>query len=134
MKKWNYDNEQWTQLPSYLKHLPLFTRHFDVFSFLVRCIWRFILTGLFFRFYIRLKVVGSYKSIYKDHPRLLVISNHASHLDAISIAASIPFLYWNDLFIAAAKDYFFSNGFLHSFLNTVLVPSPLIVKIKKAKR
>jgi len=133
MKKWNYDNEQWTQLPSYLKHLPLFTRHFDVFSFLVRCIWRFILTGLFFRFYIRLKVVGSYKSIYKDHPRLLVISNHASHLDAISIAASIPFLYWNDLFIAAAKDYFFSNGFVTFFSQHCLGAIPIDRKDKKGE-
>lgn len=133
MKKWNYDNEQWTQLPAYLKHLPLFTRHFDVFSFLIRCVWRFILRGLFFRFYIRLKVVGDYGPIYKTQPRLLVISNHASHLDAISIAASIPFWYWKDLFIAAAKDYFFSNGFITFFSQHCLGAIPIDRKDKKGE-
>lgn len=133
MKKWNYDNEQWTQLPPYLKHLPLFTRHFDLFSFMVRLLWRFILNGLFFKFYIRLKVVGSYKNIYKNHPRLLIISNHASHLDAISIAASIPFFYWNDLFIAAAKDYFFSDPFVTFFSQHCLGAIPIDRKDKKGE-
>ncbi len=133
MKKWNYDNEQWTQLPDYLKHLPLFTRHFDVFSFLVRCIWGFILKGLFFRFYIRLKVIGSYVAIYKNYPRLLVISNHASHLDAVSIAATIPFWYWKDLFIAAAKDYFFSNSLVTFFSQHCLGAIPIDRKDKKGE-
>lgn len=133
MKKWNYDNEQWTQLPGYLKHLPLFTRHFDLFSFLVRCLWGFILKGLFFRFYIRLKVVGSYAEIYRNYPRLLVISNHASHLDAISIAATVPFSYWKDLFIAAAKDYFFANPFVTFFSQHCLGAIPIDRKDKKGE-
>lgn len=133
MRKWNYDNDQWTKLPDYLKHLPLFTRHFDLFSFLIRCIWRFILKGLFFRFYIRLKVIGSYKQIYRDHPRLLVVSNHASHLDAVSIAASIPFFYWTDLFIAAAKDYFFSNAFFTFFSQHCLGAIPIDRKDKRGE-
>jgi len=28
-KEWNYENNQFTKLPAHLKHLPLFTRHFD---------------------------------------------------------------------------------------------------------
>ena len=32
MKDWSYENEQWTQLPTYLKHLPLFTRQKDMTS------------------------------------------------------------------------------------------------------
>ena len=133
MRKWNYDNEQWTQLPGYLKHLPLFTRHFDFFSFVIRCIWGFILKGLFFRFYIRLKVVGDFAKTYRENPRLLVISNHASHLDAVSIAAAIPFLYWKDLFIAAAKDYFFSNGFVTFFSQHCLGAIPIDRKDKKGE-
>lgn len=133
MKKWNYENDQWTQLPSYLKHLPLFTRHFDLFSFLVGALWAFILKGLFFRFYIRLKVKGSYKAVYKNNPRLLVISNHASHLDAVSIAASIPFRYWTDLFIAAAKDYFFSNTLMTFFSQHCLGAIPIERKDKKGE-
>lgn len=133
MRKWNYENEQWTQLPTYLKHLPLFTRHFDLMSFLIRCLWGFILKGLFFRFYIRLKIKGSYKEIYENHPRLLVISNHASHLDAVSIAASIPFRYWTDLFIAAAKDYFFSNALITFFSQHCLGAIPIDRKDKKGE-
>lgn len=133
MKKWNYENDQWTQLPPYLKHLPLFTRHFDLFSFLIGFLWAFILKGLFFRFYIRLKVKGSYKPAYQNNPRLLVISNHASHLDAVSIAASIPFAYWSDLFIAAAKDYFFSNTLMTFFSQHCLGAIPIDRKDKKGE-
>src|SRR5258707_1058829 len=107
MKEWNYENDQWTKLPPYLKHLPLFTRHIDIFSMTMRALWALVLKYGAFSFFIRLKVVGSYDEIYKKHPRLLLISNHASHLDAVSIAASIPLRYWTSLYIAAAKDYFF---------------------------
>ncbi|MCB0350536.1 MAG: 1-acyl-sn-glycerol-3-phosphate acyltransferase, partial [Bdellovibrionales bacterium] len=105
MKDWSYDNEQWTQLPGHLKHLPLFTRQFDLMSWLFRLLWGFILKFIIFRFYVILRVKGSYKDIWEKHPRLLVISNHASHIDAVSITASIPFRYWIHLYISAAKDY-----------------------------
>ena len=108
MKDWDYENEQWTQLPSHLKHLPIFTRHFDLMNFFFRLAWAAFL-NLFFHTYIRLKVSGDFKKLYREHPRLLIISNHSSHLDATSIAAAIPFRYWLNLYIAAAKDYFFSN-------------------------
>ncbi|HEY8272206.1 MAG TPA: 1-acyl-sn-glycerol-3-phosphate acyltransferase, partial [Pseudobdellovibrionaceae bacterium] len=58
MKVWNYDNEQWTKLPTYLKHLPLFTRHIDLFSTVMRYVWSIFLKDVVFRFYIRLKVTG----------------------------------------------------------------------------
>jgi 1-acyl-sn-glycerol-3-phosphate acyltransferase len=133
MRKWNYENEQWTKLPHYLKHLPLFTRHIDLISFLIRCIWAIILKGWFFRLYIRLKVVGDFAPIHKDHPRLIVISNHASHLDAVSIAAAIPFKFWLDVFIAAAKDYFFSNFIFTFFSQHCLGAIPIDRKDKKGE-
>ncbi len=133
MKKWNYDNDQWTKLPHYLKHLPLFTRHVDVTSFLVRCLWAVILKGWFFRLYIRLKVKGSFKEVYKKNPRLLIISNHASHLDAVAIAAAIPFRYWMSLYIAAAKDYFFSNFLFTFFSQHCLGAIPIDRKDKKGE-
>ena len=125
MKSWNYENEQWSRLPSHLKHLPLFTRHFDTFSYLVRLLWAFILKVLFFRFYIRLNVVGDFNTHYQQQPRLLIISNHTSHLDAVSIAAAIPLKYWSDLFIAAAKDYFFSNPLFTFFSQHCLGAIPI---------
>jgi 1-acyl-sn-glycerol-3-phosphate acyltransferase len=115
MKSWSYENEQWTQLPIYLRHLPLITRHFDIFSMVIRSLWSNFLKYVFFKFYIFLKVKGDFDSIYKKYPRLLVISNHSSHLDAIAIAAAIPFRYWLNLYFAAAKDYFFSNFWMSYF-------------------
>lgn len=133
MKKWNYDNEQWTKLPSYLKHLPLFTRHIDYFSIFIKYIWALFLKYIFFIFYIRLKTIGDWKKIYKEHPKLLIISNHGSHLDAISIAASIPVFYWIDLFIGAAKDYFFNNAFFTFFSQHCLGAIPIDRKDKKGE-
>ena len=87
MRDWDYDNDQWTKLPTHQKHLPLFTRHIDMFSILIRAIFAVVLK-LTFHLYIRTEVRGDYKKLYRDYPRLLIIANHASHLDATSIAAS----------------------------------------------
>lgn len=133
MREWNYDNEQWTKLPSYLKHLPLFTRHIDFTSIIIRWIWSIVLKGWFFRFYLRLKVIGDFDQIYKQHPKLILISNHASHLDATSIAAAIPFKYWMTLYIAAAKDYFFSNPLFTFFSQHCLGAIPIDRKDKKGE-
>ncbi len=125
MKNWSYENEQWTKLPSHLKHLPLFTRHIDFFSLFVKAMWALYLKVFVFQFYIRLKVVGDYRVIFEKYPKLLIISNHSSHLDATSIAASIPFRYWRDLFIAAAQDYFFTNIFFTFFSQHCLGAIPI---------
>ncbi len=133
MKDWDYDNDQWTQLPDHLKHLPLFTRQFDFTSILIRLIWAFILKVLFFNFYIQLEVVGDYKPVYQQYPRLLIISNHASHLDAVAIAASIPARYWLNLYIAAAKDYFFTNPVFTFFSKHCLGAIPIDRKDRKSE-
>lgn len=134
MKDWNYENEQWTKLPTYLKHLPLFTRHIDLFSAVMRYVWSVILKDLIFKFYIRLKIKGgSFTEIYKAHPKLLVISNHASHLDATSIAASIPRRYWLTLYIAAAKDYFFTNPLFTFFSQHCLGAIPIDRKDRRGE-
>lgn len=132
MKDWDYENEQWTKLPVHLKHLPLFTRYYDITSLIIRAAWAAFL-NLFFKTYIRLKVVGDFHEVAKNNPRLLVISNHASHLDAISIAAAIPFRYWLDLYIAAAKDYFFSNPLFTFFSQHCLGAIPIDRKDKKGE-
>jgi 1-acyl-sn-glycerol-3-phosphate acyltransferase len=133
MREWNYENEQWMKLPSYLKHLPLFTRHIDFMSICIRFVWAIFLKFIFFRFYIRLKVVGDYKPVYKNNPKLLIISNHGSHLDALSIATSIPVWYWKDLFIAAAKDYFFSNPVFTFFSQHCLGAIPIDRKDRRGQ-
>ena len=124
MKEWNYENEQWTKLPGHLKHLPLFTRNTDWVSIFIRFLWWFILK-IFFKIYIRLEVVGDYRCLFKKHPKLILISNHSSHLDAITIASSIPLSYWSHLYLSAAKDYFFSNLFLTFFSKHCLGAIPI---------
>jgi 1-acyl-sn-glycerol-3-phosphate acyltransferase len=133
MRSWNYENEQWTQLPGHLKHLPLFTRHFDFTSWIFRILWGFFLKILAFRFYVPLRVHGSYEEVWKKHPRLLIISNHASHIDAVSITASIPFRYWTDLYISAAKDYWFRNPLFSFFSQHCLGAIPIDRKDKKGE-
>lgn len=130
---WNYENEQWTKLPTHLKHLPLFTRHFDFTSFIFRLLWAVFLKGLGYRYFIRLKVKGDFKEIYKKHPRLLIISNHASHLDATAIASAIPFPYWLDLYLTAAKDYWFANPIFTFFSKHCLGAIPIDRKDKKGE-
>lgn len=125
MKDWNYENEQWVQLPPHLKHLPLFTRHFDFTSWIFRALWGIFLKGLAFRFYVRLKVVGDFHQVHKTNKRLILISNHASHLDAVSIAAAVPFRYWLDLYISAAKDYWFRNPLFTFFSKHCLGAIPI---------
>lgn len=134
MKDWSFENEQWTKLPTYLKHLPLFTRHMDLTSIFFRFLWSLYLQEFVFKTYIQLRVKGqSFHDLYKTHPKLLIISNHASHLDATSIAASIPKRYWLDLYIAAAKDYFFSNPFFTFFSQHCLGAIPIDRKDRKGE-
>ena len=126
MRDWNYDNEQWTKLPYELKHLPLFTRHLDIVSLFFRMLFALLLKGWFFRFYIFLRVKGGdFRAIHKHYPKLILISNHASHLDATSIAAAVPFQFWLDLYITAAKDYFFSNAVFTFFSKHCLGAIPI---------
>lgn len=129
MRDWNYENEQWTKLPAHLKHLPLFTRHFDLMSYFFRVAWAIFLK-IAFAFWIRLQVKGDFHVLRQTHPRLLLISNHASHLDAVSIAAAVPFKYWGDLYISAAKDYWFKNPLFTFFSKHCLGAIPIDRKDK----
>lgn len=134
MRHWNYDNEQWTKLPVHLKHLPLFTQHYDLTSRVIRFIWSLILKNWFYTMYMRLEVKGGdFSDLYKKHKKLIIMSNHASHLDATSIAASIPRKHWMDLYIAAAKDYFFSNWLFTFFSKHCLGAIPIDRKDKKGE-
>lgn len=134
MKDWVYDNDQWTKLPGHVKHLPLFTRHIDFFSIVVRYIWSIILKNWFFTLYMRLEVKGvPFEDVYKNYKKLIIISNHTSHLDATAIAASIPRRYWLDVYIAAAKDYFFSNPLFTFFSQHCLGAIPIDRKDRKGE-
>ncbi|MCB0393409.1 MAG: 1-acyl-sn-glycerol-3-phosphate acyltransferase [Bdellovibrionales bacterium] len=112
---WKYENDQWTRLPHHIRHLPIITRHFDLFSAFIRFVWSQFLKNIFFKYYMKLEVVGDMRNLMQTHPKLIVMSNHGSHLDAISIATAAPIRYWLNIYFAAAKDYFFSNFFMSFF-------------------
>lgn len=133
IEHWDYENDQWTKLPTYLKHLPLFTRHMDVTSYFFRVLWAIFLKLVGFRFYVRLKIHGDFHAVFKEHKKLLLIANHASHLDATSIAAAVPFSIWKHLYITAAKDYFFSNPVFTFFSKHCLGAIPIDRKDKKGE-
>jgi 1-acyl-sn-glycerol-3-phosphate acyltransferase len=133
MRDWNYENEQWTQLPPHLKHLPLFTRHFDLTSWFFRALWGIYMKMIAFRFYVRLQVIGDFHKIHREYKRLILISNHGSHLDAVSIAAAVPFRYWGELYITAAKDYWFRNPIFTYFSKHCLGAIPIDRKDRKGE-
>jgi 1-acyl-sn-glycerol-3-phosphate acyltransferase len=76
-------------------------------------------------------VSGNFKDVYKKNPRLLIISNHASHLDALSIAAAVPFRYWIHLYFTAAKDYFFTSYWMTFFSKHCIGAIPIDRKENK---
>ncbi|MBC7464498.1 MAG: 1-acyl-sn-glycerol-3-phosphate acyltransferase [Bdellovibrio sp.] len=134
MREWNYENDQWTKLPGHIKHLPLFTQHNDITSRFVKFIWSLILKDWFYTWYIRLEIKGgSFKQLYNQHKKLIIISNHASHLDAVSIAGAIPRKHWHDLYMAAAKDYFFTNPLFTFFSQHCLGAIPIDRKDRKGE-
>jgi 1-acyl-sn-glycerol-3-phosphate acyltransferase len=76
---------------------------------------------------------GDFHEIHRNYPRLLVIANHSSHLDAIAITGAIPFRYWTDVYIAAAKDYFFTNPIFTFFSKHCLGAIPIDRKDKRGE-
>ncbi len=134
MRAWTYDNEQWTKLPGHIKHLPIFTQHYALSSRIIRFLWSLLLKNWFYTMYIRLEVKGgNFSDLYRDHKKLIIMSNHASHLDATAIAASIPRKHWMDLYMAAAKDYFFSNFLFTFFSQHCLGAIPIDRKDRKGE-
>jgi 1-acyl-sn-glycerol-3-phosphate acyltransferase len=95
-----------------------------------RGIWALFLRFAF-KFYVRLRVKGSFRGFYKKYPKLIIISNHASHLDGPAILTSIPFSHWMDLYILAAKDYWFSSRALRFFSKYFLGAIPVDRKVEK---
>ena len=92
----------------------------------MRLVARFILYRLMLRPFLSL-IVGVKFPKASDFPdgQFLIISNHNSHLDTVSLLCSIPVKRLKDVHPAAAADYFARNkamAFLcEFFLNTVFV-------------
>jgi 1-acyl-sn-glycerol-3-phosphate acyltransferase len=63
----------------------------------------------FFATYFRLRVRGR-ERIPKRGP-FVMVSNHASHLDAVALSCALPVRQWHHAYAAAAQDYFFRGLF-----------------------
>lgn len=98
---------------------------------LLRIIW-IIYLKIFFFFIVRLKVKNHNKDnknlhfLSKKKSKLILISNHASHLDAIAIMSIIPWKINMNFYVGAAKDYFFSNKINSFFSKNILQALPVI--------
>jgi 1-acyl-sn-glycerol-3-phosphate acyltransferase len=92
----------------------------------MRLIARFILYRLILRPFLSL-IIGVKFPKASDFPegQFLIVSNHNSHLDTVSLLCSLPVKRLKDVHPAAAADYFARNKVMAAlcefFLNTVFV-------------
>jgi 1-acyl-sn-glycerol-3-phosphate acyltransferase len=92
----------------------------------MRLVARFILYRLILRPFLSL-IIGVKFPKASDFPegQFLLVSNHNSHLDTVSLLCSLPVKRLMDVHPAAAADYFARNkvmaGLCEFFLNTVFV-------------
>jgi 1-acyl-sn-glycerol-3-phosphate acyltransferase/long-chain acyl-CoA synthetase len=84
---------------------------------LARGFWSVLLRA-YLKTYFRLTIIGK-ENLPPDQSYVLV-SNHASHLDALCLLSCLPLRSVNRVFAVAAKDYFF-RSFFKSLLSVICV-------------
>ena len=105
MESWHYDT-----IPdldqSLIERLRRFPREPDMLVYGARLLSAVLLRG-WLRGYHRLRIVGR-EHLPTDRSYVLV-ANHASHLDALCLLATLPLNKLHRAFPAAAQDYFFES-------------------------
>ncbi len=105
MKKWHYETAQ--DLDQTLLHrLRRFPREPDMLVYGVRSAVAIILR-LWLRAYHRFEIVG--QEYLRTNRSLVIVANHASHVDTICLLAALPLGKLHCAFPAAASDYFFKS-------------------------
>jgi 1-acyl-sn-glycerol-3-phosphate acyltransferase len=105
MEPWHYDTfEDLDQ--SVIDRLRRFPREPDILVYSARIVAALILRA-WLKVYHRLSIVGR-ENIPREGSFVLV-ANHASHLDTLSLLAALPLRKLHRVFPAAAKDFFFVN-------------------------
>jgi len=103
MEPWHYDTfEDLDQ--SVIDRLRRFPREPEILVYSARIVAAVILRA-WLKVYHRLRIIGR-----ENIPRegsFVMVANHTSHLDAISILAALPLRKLHRVFPAAAKDFFF---------------------------
>jgi 1-acyl-sn-glycerol-3-phosphate acyltransferase len=103
MEPWQYETVDDLD-QSMIERLRRFPREPDILVYSARIIAALILRA-WLKVYHRLSIIG--KENLPQEGSYVLVANHASHLDAISILASLPIRKLHRVFPAAAKDYFF---------------------------
>jgi len=89
-----------------IEKLKTFPRHPDMLVYAARLALHVVIRA-WMRVYHRFRVIGR-EHLPLDRPFVL-IANHSSHLDAVSLLSALPLLRIQKCYPAAAKDYFFTT-------------------------
>jgi 1-acyl-sn-glycerol-3-phosphate acyltransferase len=103
MEPWHYNTAEDID-KTLVERLKDFPREPDILVYSARLIAATLLRGCL-RAYHRLQVIGR-ENLPRDGSFVLV-ANHSSHLDALSILSAIPISKLHRVFPAAARDFFF---------------------------
>lgn len=105
MTEWQYQpTEGFDKSP--IERLSTFPRHPDLFIYALRYALHVVMR-FWLRTYHRYRVEG--REHLPDHQPFVMVANHASHLDAISLLSALPLRRIQKAYPAAAKDYFFTT-------------------------
>ena len=116
MKPWSY-NPSPVLSQTLAEQLTVFPRERDLTQTVLRTVWTVCLRG-FLRVYFRLTIEG--RGRLPRTGRYVLVANHASHLDAVSLSAALPIRSIHRAFAVAAKDYFFSS-FWRSLFSVIFI-------------
>ncbi len=105
MNEWKYDtaSDLDQTLSERLKNFP---REPDMTVFALRSLVALLIRG-WLKIYHRLEIVG--REHLPKNQSFVIVANHTSHLDAMTIASSLPLKKLHRVFPAAAADYFFNS-------------------------
>ena len=116
MEDWSYQPAPDLQ-ESIAERLRRFPRYPEMWMYATRSVLHLGLR-LFLKAFHRLKISG--RENIPESDSMVMICNHASHLDALCLLSSLPLRRLHRAFPAAASDYFFSS-LARSLVSTVFV-------------
>lgn len=105
MENWDYrPTEDFDRTP--IERLGAFPRHPDMLVYALRYLLHGVLR-VYLRVWHRFRIVGR-ENLPLDRP-FVMVANHGSHLDALSLMSALPLGRIHQSYPAAARDYFFTT-------------------------
>lgn len=119
MKEWQYETARDLGLPA-RERLQSLQRENGLFETVVQFAWWTFISG-YLKVYHRLSISG--REHLPDKPPFVLVANHSSHLDVLTMAAALRGALRCNLFPIAAGDYWFQRSsttlFAALFLNAL---------------